>query len=180
MTTTNGGDRVRFVVVCHANVTRSVAAAYLLTSPDVEVRSAGTHVLEGQRVSERTRRALEFAIGKPVDLSAHRAHELNDADAEWADLILAMEGQQVRLLRRRHPSSSARIATLGYLARRLPADSRPLAERLTSLQLDEVEPADSDDVVDPAGGDDDAYEATMRDLVDRCRELLERLQRPRS
>jgi protein-tyrosine-phosphatase len=118
---------------------------------------------------------MALVLGEPVDLSGHRAHQFNDADAEWAELVLAMEGSQVRLLRGQHPTASRRIATLGYLARCLPTDARPLGERLTSLRLDELDQGDADDVVDPAGGDDDAYEATMRDLVDRCGSFLARL-----
>jgi protein-tyrosine-phosphatase len=170
---------VKLVVVCHANVTRSVAAAYLLSIADhgrqLEVRSAGTHVLEGQLVSERTRRAMAQVLGMPTDLSGHRAHQFTDADAEWADLVVAMEGSQVRLLRGQHPTASPRIATLGYLSRCLPEDARPLNARLRSLCLDELDQEDGDDVVDPAGGDDDAYEATIRDLVSRCGAFFARL-----
>lgn len=170
---------VKLFAVCHANVARSVAAAYLLSrvdrEPPLEVRSAGTHVLEGQPVSERTMRAMTKVLGEPVDLTRQRAHQFTSEDAEWADVIVTMEWSQVRLLRGLHPTAAGRIATLGYLARTLPADSRELRERLASLRLEDLDDDDHDDVVDPAGGDDTDYEATMRDLVERCSALIARL-----
>ena len=100
---------MRLVMVCHANVARSVAAAYLLSDllsrdgVDAEVASAGTHATEGQPVSPKTLVALSDALGAPVTMSAHRAHQLTDEDVAWAQLIVTMEAAQVRALRRWHP-----------------------------------------------------------------------------
>jgi protein-tyrosine phosphatase len=169
------------LVVCHANVARSVAAAYLLTGDlathgvDVEVTTAGTHATEGQHVSSRTESSLAVAIGANVALSSHRAHQLTDADVARADLIVAMEAAQVRTLRRTHKDAASKAATLGLLARELPDAGGPLAARVAAMQLSDREPDDRDDVADPAGGDDAAYEATMADLVERCAQLAQRL-----
>jgi protein-tyrosine-phosphatase len=172
---------VRILVVCHANVTRSVAAAYLLShsldSAGVryELRSAGTHAGDGQPVSARTRRALAQAIGSEPDLSGYRSHLVVPADLAWADLVVSMEGSQVRLLRRLDPESAPKIATISVLARELPYDDRPLATRIASMDLDLRVVEDDGDVVDPAGGDDEAYEATMSTLVELCGALCARL-----
>jgi protein-tyrosine phosphatase len=174
-------SRAHILVVCHANVARSVAAAYLLTGDlsvrgvDVEVATAGTHATEGQHVSSRTESSLATAIGAPVALHAHRAHQLTDDDVASADLIVAMEAAQVRALRRTHEDAAAKVATLGLLARELPEGSSPLAARVATMQLSAREPDDRDDVVDPAGGDDAVYEATMAVLVERCAQLAARL-----
>jgi protein-tyrosine-phosphatase len=167
--------------VCHANVARSPAACFLLTGAqderglEVELRGAGTHATDGQPVSMRTRAALALALGRPADLSGYRAHQLGPDDVAWADLVIAMEASQVRALRRGHPDAAPRLATLSVLATLLPADPRPLVDRLAALQLAERVPTDDEDVEDPAGGDDEAYAASMRVLVAHCASLRDRL-----
>jgi protein-tyrosine-phosphatase len=158
-----------------------VAAAYLLggcvdeAGTAVELRTAGTHATPGQPVSSRTVAALAAVVGVPVALSDHRARQLDGADVAWADLVVAMEATQVRALRRTQPDVARRCATLGLLARELPPERRPLAGRVATLHLDERELDGADDVDDPAGGDDAAYERTMAVLVAWCGELARRL-----
>jgi protein-tyrosine phosphatase len=170
----------RVLVVCHANVARSVAAAYLITAAlgdraaEVEVHSAGTHATEGQHVSARTESALAAVLGAPVGLSQHRARQLTGRDVEGADLVIAMEASQVRALRRGHAQAAGKVATLGLLARELPVGG-DLHARVAAMSLAEREPDDLDDVVDPAGGDDAAYEATMAILAAWCGRLAPRL-----
>jgi protein-tyrosine-phosphatase len=141
----------------------------------VALRSVGTHATDGQPVSLRTRAALARVLGHTVDLDAHRAKLLDGDDLAWADLVVAMEASQVRALRRTHHESAARLATLTTLAAHLPADPRPLGERVAALQLADRFPVDDEDVADPAGGDDEAYDAAMRALVERCDALRRRL-----
>jgi protein-tyrosine-phosphatase len=172
---------VKILVVCHANVTRSVAAAYLLSRATVpagralELRTAGTHAGEGQPVSVRTRDALSKVTGSEPDLRGYRSHQLVGDDLVWADLVIVMEGSQVRLLRRLNPDSSSKVATIAFLARELPSDDRHLAVRVASMGLEHCLVVDDADVVDPAGGDDDAYEATMSRLVELCEALAARI-----
>ena len=171
----------RVLVVCHANVARSVAAAYLLTAAlaeqgiDVDVSTAGTHATEGQHVSARTETSLATVLGAPVRLSAHLAHQLTDDDVERADLVVAMEAAQVRALRRTHARAAGKIATLGLLARKLPEDGGDLPVRVAAMALADRDPDDRDDVADPAGGDEAAYEATMAVLIELCAQLARRL-----
>lgn len=172
---------VRVLVVCHANVTRSVAAAFLLSEAGegadvaLEVRSAGTHVLEGQPVSLRTQRALSKAVGTTADLGSHRSRQLVLEDLEWADLVITMEASQVRLIRRMMPLAAPRTATLRVLADEFPRDERPAVDRVASMTLESREPDDHDDVTDPAGGDDPEYEVTMVELLALCRSLAGRI-----
>lgn len=174
-------EPARVVVICHANVARSVVAAQLLRDATdergiaVELRTAGTHATEGQPVSARTVTALTKATGSPVSLGAHRAHLLSGDDVEWADLIIAMEDSQVRFVRRLHPEAADRVATLALLAEELPRDKRSLSERVMSLGLAARHGSGDGDVQDPAGGDDDAYERVTTALIARCGELAARL-----
>lgn len=169
------------VIVCHANVARSVAAACLLADATDErgirlaLRSAGTHATEGQPASLRTAAALMKVTGTGHSIGSHRAHQLAESDVMWADLVIAMEDSQVRFLRRLYADAARHVATLSVLASQLPADGRRLAERVDSLDLDRIEGSGDGDVEDPAGGDDDDYERVMEVLVARCAELAHRL-----
>lgn len=171
----------RLLVVCHANVARSVAAARLLETRlsarrfDAEVRTAGTHAPEGQPISMRTRRALERILIEPVDLTSHRSRPLAEDDLAWAQLVVAMEASQVEWIRLRHPAAASRTATLGLLARSLPAGPSSLVARIASLGLEHLVPDEADDVADPAGGDDEAYSTTMRELDQLCLALAGRI-----
>jgi protein-tyrosine phosphatase len=173
---------VRVVVLCHANVARSVAAAHLLEGATdergvvIELRSAGTHASDGQPASARTRAALEARLGELGLLAAHRSHLLDLDDVEWADLVIAMEGSQVRFVRRLHPDAAPRTATVAVLASSLPRDGRALTVRIASMDLAaRPNDDDDDDVVDPAGGDDVVYARTIDDLIELCGRLRERL-----
>lgn len=179
--TPSAQDAVRIVIVCHANVTRSVVAGRLLergmpagTTP-LELRTRGTHVLDGQPVSPRTREAVRRVIGEELGLGDHAARQLDAEDVAWADLIITMEASQTRLIAKQHPAAIRRTATLGFLASCLPAGPRPIANRLAELPLTQAALDASYDVDDPAGLGDDAYVAVVRELVAKCEALVERL-----
>jgi protein-tyrosine-phosphatase len=138
----------------------------------VSIVTAGTHVVEHQPSSRRTRDALA-ATG--LDSSAHRSHQLSDADLDRADLVVAMAAEHVWYIRRRHPSAADRTATLHWLARHLPAGPDSLATRVHRLRLAGVDPVDQGDVEDPAGGDEATYTACATELSGLVAELAPRL-----
>jgi protein-tyrosine-phosphatase len=171
------------LVVCTGNAARSVMAGYMLehladaAGTPLRVATAGTHVIDGQPMSGRTRAALASldGLGEIVP-SRHRSRQLEDADLDRADLVVAMETDHVRFIRRRHPAASPRTATLRRLVRDLgPDTATPLADRLADLELAKVELEDWEDVADPAGGDDATYVDCARELWDLSTELVTRL-----
>jgi protein-tyrosine phosphatase len=139
----------------------------------VTVVTAGTHVVEHQPTSRRTRDALA-ATG--LDSSAHRSRQLSDADLDRADLVVAMAAEHVWYVRRRHPSAADRTATLRWLARHLPGGPDSLATRVHRLHLAGVDPVDQGDVEDPAGGDEDTYAACAAELSGLVAEFAARLR----
>jgi protein-tyrosine phosphatase len=162
------------LVLCTGNAARSVMAGALLEAADVQVRvvTAGTHVVEHQPMSVRTRAAL---AGVGITAPHHRSRQLTEAALADATLVVAMAAEHVQFVRRRHPAAAAKTATISWLVRHLPPGSSPLTARVGALRLAEVRPEEQGDVEDPAGGPDEAYTRCAEDLVLLVTELVRRL-----
>ena len=152
---------MRILFVCLGNICRSPTAEAVLRelaareAPELtlEVDSAGTaeyHV--GQPPDPRTRAA---AARRGYDLSALRARTVESTDFERFDLILAMDRDNLKALRRRAPSHSY--------------------ERLR-LFLEFSPDAAPEDVPDPYYGGPNGFEEVL-DLVEAAaRGLLKHLR----
>ena len=163
------------VVLCTGNAARSVMAGAMLAGAPVGLLTAGTHVVEGQPMSRRTRAAMD-AVGIPVGaLDRHRSHQLTAGDVDAATVVLAMAGDHVRYVRRVLPQAIAKTATIKRLCRDLAVGPEPLADRIRGLDLAGTEPEEWEDVPDPAGGEDEDYLASAKELLELCTELAPRL-----
>ena len=139
-----------------------MAGAILATHlDDVEITTAGTHVVEGMPMSWRTREAL---AGLDVEAPHHRSTQLRGDDVERADLLVGLAREHVAYIRRRHPDAAARTGTLKRLARDLPATTGAFSDRVASLHLDDVALESWEDVEDPAGGDLPEFEACAAEI----------------
>jgi protein-tyrosine phosphatase len=101
---------MRILFVCMGNICRSPSAEGVFRSllsaraPQlaVEVDSAGTHDYHvGEPPDDR---AIAAARRRGIDLSSLRARTVQAGDFDYYDLILAMDEQNLRELRRRAPA----------------------------------------------------------------------------
>lgn len=166
------------IFLCTGNAARSVMAGAALAAhlPDWHVTTAGTLVVEGQPMSWRTRAALE---GVGLAAPHHRSRQATPADLDHAALVVALAPEHVLWVRRTHPPAASRTATLRRLVRHLAPGAASLAERVAALDLATVELEAWEEVVDPGGGDADAFAACAREVVHLVGLLAPRLDRPR-
>ena len=152
--------------LCTGNAARSVIAGALLeaSGAGLHVTTAGTHVIEHQPMSRRTRAALD-ELGLAAE--RHRSRQVRESDLADADIVVGLERAHIAWIRRLHPEAAAKTATLRRLCRDLPdAPGATLAERISALGLADVELEDWEDVDDPAGGEVDVFLVCARDLRD--------------
>jgi len=166
-------------VLCTGNAARSVMAGFMLDAlwngraEPLQVMTAGTHVIDGQPMGMRTRTALlripELA---ETNFRRHRSRQVHGVDLVRAELVVVMEADHVRFVRRRFPDAAAKTATIRRLCRDLVPSPPTLGERVAALHLAEVEVADEEDVLDPAGHEGDVYAACADQLWDLCGRLV--------
>jgi protein-tyrosine phosphatase len=107
----------RILVVCVGNICRSPMAEAVLRQAlldrgrEVEVRSAGIGALVGYPADDNVRLLLER---RGIDVSGHRAIQVNRDLLYWADLILVMEDEHRLALHRREPSAAGKVFLLGH------------------------------------------------------------------
>ena len=134
--------------LCTGNAARSVMGSAMLRvllgpDPAISVDSGGTHVLPGQVMSVRTRTALE---GHGIRDPFHRSRQLTVTDIERASVIVAMEPDHLRWIRRMHPEAAPITGSLKRVVRDhnfrldMAADRLGMAADLqfTALEDDEV------------------------------------------
>jgi protein-tyrosine-phosphatase len=171
------------LVLCTGNAARSVMAGFMLEhlkkgrpgmdGDALHIVTAGTHTIDGQPMGMRTRTALS---GIPELAEAtfvrHRSRQVHEADLVRAELVVVMEADHVRFVRRTFPKAADRTATIRRLCEDLAPAPPTLGERVGRLALADAPLSDGDDVIDPAGQDEVAYAACVAELWELCQQLI--------
>jgi protein-tyrosine phosphatase len=149
------------LVVCTGNICRSPTAHGVLRDlvreaglhGAVRVDSAGTHDYHaGEPPDER---AQAHALRRGYDLSGLRARQIEDADFEHFDLLLAMDRGHLRMLERQCPSEH---------------------RHKLRLFMEFAATASTREVPDPYYGGPDGFEQVLDLVEDAARGLVTRLR----
>jgi protein-tyrosine phosphatase len=168
------------LVLCTGNAARSVMAGFMLErlkegrpGPELQIVTAGTHTINGQPMGMRTRSALSGIEGLAgADFTRHRSRQVLQADLTKAEVVVVMEADHVRFVRRQFPETAGRTATIKRLCRDLAPPPPSLRERLDAMGLGDLALSDDEDVLDPAGHDVDVYAACASELWALCQQLV--------
>ncbi len=167
------------VCLCTGNAARSPMAQVILKAalPIANVTSAGTHVVEGQPISWRTRLGLQVVRPDLASrLNSHRSRQISQVDINNADLILCMATEHVNYVRREFPNASHKTGSLRRLAGSLPAGHfTSLSERIAEMHLEQVALQAWEDIEDPGGGDVEVMATCAQVLDEELSKLVYRI-----
>ncbi|MGI9603537.1 MAG: hypothetical protein ACR2QE_16755 [Acidimicrobiales bacterium] len=165
-------DTPHITFVCTGNAARSVMARAMFAhraGDSFSTSGAGTLVVDGLPMSQRTRNALgNFGLADP----GHRSRQLDQEHIERSDLLVVMEPAHVQWMRRKHPDGADRTGTIKRLVRDLPATDGLLHERVQALSLATVEIEAWEEVIDPAAGEQPDFDACAAQLDQLVEELV--------
>jgi protein-tyrosine phosphatase len=175
--------------VCTGNICRSALADRVATrwlGPEIAVRSAGTHAVDGRPMHPLTAAVLERHGGTA---GSFRSRHLRPEMVADADLVLTMSAEHrdaVLEMSPRHMRSVFTLLEAAALGRSVPAEQlaalpvRDRPQRLAALLAEarSIRPRDrarTDDIVDPISGTEVLHARVGAEVADAVRSLIDLL-----
>ncbi len=186
--------------MAEALFSNKLLARYPHLFPFVDISSAGTSAVEGEPATQAAVQVMDLW---GVDLEYHQAEQLTRGLLASADLVVVMSREHLLSVERMDPRALSRAFTLNYLAaqkesvldtvgRAVPIGERELSERLDlvleALATERGDPRLSGkrspepefqsrafDIMDPIGGNLEAYLMVAEEIDDALEALLEML-----
>ena len=163
---------MRVVTLCSGNAARSVMMGFMLSELSeshgiaMNIRTAGTHVIEGQAISQRTRESMEKLdeMGEHR-YGSHRSHQLSEDDTKWADVILAVEANHLSYVRTHHNAAANKTVQIRVFCENA-TTTEPIRDQISRLAS--MTPNTDADVADPAGKEQNDYDECARELWALC------------
>ena len=108
---------MNILFVCSGNVSRSFLAEMLLKNEvernnldNVSVSSAGLRAYPG---SPPDSKMVEYLSKTGIPVKQHKSRQITEEDMDWADLILVMEKDHVRMIEKSWPKIRGKVELLG-------------------------------------------------------------------
>jgi len=108
---------MNILFVCTGNISRSFLAEMLLKAQihkrglnNISVSSAGLSVYPGHPPDQKM---VEYLSALGISTTSHEARQIQKTDADWADLILVMEADHLKILADIWPDITDKVQLLG-------------------------------------------------------------------
>lgn len=104
------------LTICIGNICRSPMAEALLAQalPGSTVSSAGIGALVGHPADDK---ATALMVARGLDISGHRARQVNRSICQQADMIFVMDNKQRKFLEENFPMVTGKVFRLGEFAK---------------------------------------------------------------
>ena len=149
---------MNILFVCSGNVSRSFLAEMLLKNEvelnnldNISVSSAGLLAYPGNPPDSRM---VDYLSKTGIPVKQHWSRQITEEDMDWADLILVMEKDHVKMIEKSWPEMTGKVELLGKYISEGPA---------------------TDDIIDPYHGSPYHYRLAQSQIILAIKSFLKKI-----